>query len=165
MIVTGSRGADPTVRYLNFGTVWDASGYGIRDNAGTLEFKNDGGSWASIQSVVNSIAGMWVTSGNNIYNTNTGNVGIGTTNPTQRLDLGGGNIAMGYTHVHKDCGTVFFCSVACPAQKKVLGGGCSIYGAWALTYGFPDSESTWMCQEDHTPNVGLIAYAICADIR
>jgi hypothetical protein len=41
MIVTGSRGADPTVRYLNFGTVWDASGYGIRDNDGTLEFKND----------------------------------------------------------------------------------------------------------------------------
>ncbi len=35
---------------------------------------------------------QWTTSGNNIYNTNFGNVGIGTTNPGAKLELGGGNI-------------------------------------------------------------------------
>ncbi len=35
-------------RYLNFGTTAGTSGYGIRDNAGTIEFKNSGGSWTGI---------------------------------------------------------------------------------------------------------------------
>lgn len=34
-------------RYLNFGDTSGPSGYGIRDNAGTIELKNDGGSWAA----------------------------------------------------------------------------------------------------------------------
>src|SRR5271165_2633639 len=33
--------------YLNFGTVDSSSGYGIRDNGGTIECKNSGGSWAA----------------------------------------------------------------------------------------------------------------------
>jgi hypothetical protein len=37
-----------TPRYLNFGTANGSSGYGIRDNAGTLEFKNSTGAWSSI---------------------------------------------------------------------------------------------------------------------
>ncbi|WP_153796808.1 hypothetical protein [Foetidibacter luteolus] len=36
-----------------------------------------------------SAKGQWTTSGNNIYNDNTGNVGIGVTNPTQKLQLNG----------------------------------------------------------------------------
>ena len=35
-------------RYVNFGTATSSSGYGFRDNSGVLEFKNSGGSWASI---------------------------------------------------------------------------------------------------------------------
>lgn len=38
--------------YLNWGTTSGSSGYGIRDNAGTVEFKNSGGSWASMQSTI-----------------------------------------------------------------------------------------------------------------
>jgi hypothetical protein len=34
--------------YLNFGTTTGTSGYGFRDNAGTLEFKNSGGVWNSV---------------------------------------------------------------------------------------------------------------------
>jgi hypothetical protein len=33
--------------------------------------------------------GYWALSGTNIYNTNTGNVGIGTTTPSQKLDVAG----------------------------------------------------------------------------
>ena len=34
-------------------------------------------------------AGLWIESGNNIYNSNSGNVGIGVTNPTQKLHVDG----------------------------------------------------------------------------
>jgi len=34
--------------YLNFDTTLGSAGYGIRDNAGTVEFKDSGGLWASI---------------------------------------------------------------------------------------------------------------------
>jgi Chaperone of endosialidase len=35
--------------YLNFGTIDASSGYGIRDNGGTIECKNSGGSWSACQ--------------------------------------------------------------------------------------------------------------------
>ena len=37
-----------TSKYLNFNIVVGSSGYGFRDNPGTMEFKNSGGSWASV---------------------------------------------------------------------------------------------------------------------
>ncbi|TSC69506.1 MAG: hypothetical protein G01um101456_187 [Parcubacteria group bacterium Gr01-1014_56] len=37
-----------TTNYLNFGTVAGSSGYGIRNNSGTIEFKNSGGAWAGV---------------------------------------------------------------------------------------------------------------------
>lgn len=36
--------------YLNFGTTVGSGGYGLRDNAGTMEFKNTGGDWQGIGS-------------------------------------------------------------------------------------------------------------------
>jgi hypothetical protein len=61
-------------RYLNFGTATSSSGYGIRDNAGEMEYKNLGGSWASL-------GGQWTsTSTASIYYS--GKVGIGTQSPS-----------------------------------------------------------------------------------
>lgn len=37
-------------QYLNFGTTSGSSGYGIRDNNGTIEFKHESGSWSAISS-------------------------------------------------------------------------------------------------------------------
>lgn len=34
--------------YANWGTTLGTDGYGLRDNAGTLQFKNSGGSWAAL---------------------------------------------------------------------------------------------------------------------
>ena len=82
----GSTGSNA---YLNFGGTGGSSGYGIRDNGGLLEFKNSGGSWASLQSTIFSLVGTWVASGNNIYNTNSDNVGIGTIGPQAKLDVSG----------------------------------------------------------------------------
>jgi hypothetical protein len=39
-----------TSKYLNFNTTSGSSGYGIRDNAGAIEFKNSGGTWTAIGS-------------------------------------------------------------------------------------------------------------------
>jgi len=44
LLINGSN------HYINFGTISGASGYGFRDNAGTMEFKDSGGSWASFGS-------------------------------------------------------------------------------------------------------------------
>lgn len=40
----------PANSYRNFGATNGSSGYGIRDNSGTLEFKNSGGSWSAFGS-------------------------------------------------------------------------------------------------------------------
>ena len=34
--------------YINWGSGTDVSGYGIRDNAGTIEMKNSGGAWTAV---------------------------------------------------------------------------------------------------------------------
>lgn len=49
----GASGMDLLIlgssRYINFNTVTGTSGYGIRDNGGTIECKNSGGSWSACQ--------------------------------------------------------------------------------------------------------------------
>lgn len=43
--------------------------------------------------VILTTSAQWTTSGTNIFNTNTGNVGIGTSNPNSKLDLQGLNVS------------------------------------------------------------------------
>ena len=43
--------------YLNFGATAGANGYGIRDNTGTLEFKNTGGGWNNFTNSVLNVLG------------------------------------------------------------------------------------------------------------
>lgn len=71
--------------YLNWGTTAGAAGYGIRDHAGVLEFKNSGGTWASLQSLLYG-GTQWTTGSGFIYY-NGGNVGIGTASPGKQLDV------------------------------------------------------------------------------
>ena len=79
--------------YLNWGATSGTNGYGIRESGGALEFKNSGGSWQTLQAIVSGLlgggAGSWTLSGNNLYNTNTGNVGIGNTGSAYKLDVSG----------------------------------------------------------------------------
>ena len=49
---TGSITLFGSNRYLSFNSNADSSGYGLRDNSGTLEFKNSGGSWANLNTVI-----------------------------------------------------------------------------------------------------------------
>ena len=43
-----------TNKYLNFNNLSGSSGYGFRDNSGTMEFKNSGGSWGSMVGYVSA---------------------------------------------------------------------------------------------------------------
>lgn len=46
LAVFGNAILSGTSRYLNFGTTAGATGYGIRDNTGTMEVKDSSGAWA-----------------------------------------------------------------------------------------------------------------------
>src|SRR5208337_329235 len=112
---SGTDGTPPA--YLNFGSTAGTNGYGIRNNAGTLEFKNLSGSWGSLNVTLTNLmqvngitpnglgqitsikfgdgttqttaggTGVWATNGSNIYNTNAGNVGIGISAPAASLHV------------------------------------------------------------------------------
>jgi hypothetical protein len=62
LAVFGNAILSGTSRYLNFGDTPGSSGYGIRDNAGVMEFKNGGGAWSSI---TNSIQTFFASTSSN----------------------------------------------------------------------------------------------------
>lgn len=99
LAVFGNAVLAGTNSYLNFGASSGSNGYGVRDNNGTLEFKNSGGSWSSIQSTVFNLMGSgassWAANGTNMYNTNTGGIGINTSNPQAKLDVNGSTLLEG----------------------------------------------------------------------
>ncbi|MFI5161197.1 MAG: hypothetical protein ACHQHN_07960, partial [Sphingobacteriales bacterium] len=57
-------------------------------------------SFIAIVSAVNFSQAQWTTSGSNIYNSNTGNVGVGTTNPVFKLDVVGNFRATSGGHIN-----------------------------------------------------------------
>ncbi len=44
--------------YLNFGATAGTNGYGIRDNAGTLEFKDNAGIWKNLTTAITTVLGI-----------------------------------------------------------------------------------------------------------
>ena len=94
--VAGNIGLDAS-SYINYGDTDGTSGYGFRDNSGTVEFKNSGGSWTAIptssglsgsgtSSYIPKFTGS-TTLGNSLIYDNATNIGIGTTGPDRLLDL------------------------------------------------------------------------------
>jgi len=49
LIIHGNVRVPQTNSYWNFGSTWGSSGYGLRDNNGTIQVKNSGGGWGDIQ--------------------------------------------------------------------------------------------------------------------
>lgn len=66
-----------------------AKGLLVFDTDLSTFFFYNGSAWAQFNSNGNEGASQWITSGNNIYNSNTANVGLGTSSPTYKLDLVG----------------------------------------------------------------------------
>ena len=74
-------GSGPTVDLTAFLDNSDAQTLSVSGSSITISNGN---------SVAIPTSSSWTTSGNNIYNSNSGNVGIGTTNPIYSLDVNGG---------------------------------------------------------------------------
>jgi hypothetical protein len=66
VITIGNSLLSGTDRYLNFNTTVGTTGYGFRDNSGTMEYKNSGGSWTSFAAGGSSASGVFATSTDNI---------------------------------------------------------------------------------------------------
>lgn len=66
--------------YFNFGTTTGASGYGLRDNGGIVQFKNDGGSWIGLGAGGGGGASAWATT--------TDSLAVYTTDPSQTVIVG-----------------------------------------------------------------------------
>ena len=67
----------------------------------SLQYDTNEGRWivkSSSQGAVGSGVSYWNTDGTNIYNNNTGNVGIGTTAPSDKLTVETNNNSYGITH-------------------------------------------------------------------
>ncbi len=80
--------------YHNFGSAVGYWGYGIRDNGGIIQFKNNGGTWTNLGGSSGG-SGQWTDAGTYIHANNAtnvvisdaGNVGVGTTSPNYQLHL------------------------------------------------------------------------------
>lgn len=137
--------------YLNWGATSGTNGYGIRDNAGALEFKNSGGTggdngWQTLQAIVSGLvgggAGSWTLSGNDLYNNNTGKVGIGTASPTAKLTV---------------VGSGDFASIV-PTLNLLGTGDGAQYAALNLSAGTAGTTNTWGIQHLQSGNLSFGYY-------
>ena len=133
-------------------------------------------------------SGYWAASGNNIYNINPDNVGIGTTAPTQKLDVTGyvkgrSGLCIGddcrsnwmpntITVRAEACGSAHDIVANCPHGSVLIGGGYELYG-WSGAFedgkyqNSPDSsfprDNSWVVHAGGSAAGSCFrAYAICA---
>ena len=66
-----------------------ATGLEVFDNTVDSLYIYNGTKWANISTAASGGSSQWTTSGSNIYNGNTANVGIGKTSPSYKLDVTG----------------------------------------------------------------------------
>lgn len=100
-----------------------------------------------------------------------GNIGLGTTTPTARLDtnngninVGSGTVSMGYETRSVLCNGVATCDILCSGTKKVLGGGCSVSsGTDRIVATYPSADNKWTCTASAVTNI--TGYVICANIQ
>jgi hypothetical protein len=87
------NGTSPT--YLNFGSTAGFNGYGIRDNSGTMEFKNSGGSWTGLTATAVNVLGIGAVSqikfADGTTQTTAPNAGGITAITTASCNMGGGS--------------------------------------------------------------------------
>ncbi|MBM4252106.1 MAG: hypothetical protein FJ146_09060 [Deltaproteobacteria bacterium] len=96
----------------------------------------------------------------------TSRVGIGTTAPTQALDIGGGNISMGWERIVTTCSGYIggsACTATCTGTKRATGGGCELSGSWSPMYSVTGDNSYQCYTQNNQTFVKATVY--CANIR
>lgn len=92
-----------------------------------------------------------------------GKVGIGTASPSERLDLGGGNIKMGYTQVSVVGANSTQTTATCPSGMRATGGGVWPVTNWTAPIGSePSGNNAW---NGYQSSGAVRVTVICANIR
>ncbi|AXK81573.1 hypothetical protein DW352_14230 [Pseudolabrys taiwanensis] len=136
-------------------------GIGVNQSTGLTEIYNSQGS-AGISFNIGDGSQTFQNNPEVLRITESGSVGIGTTNPSERLDLGGGNIKVGYQQVVNNCGSAVDCVATCPAGKYVTGGGCWLMSAWVSYQHEPTGNNAYHCMANGS---SVRVTAICANVR
>jgi site-specific recombinase XerD len=145
--------------YINWGATEGTSGYGFRDNSGTIQYKNSGGAWGNIGG--GGAAGMWqentgaisqlnntwdvligstatssalvkfpgITGGDVIFNAG-GNVGIGTTAPGEELEVVGD---VGAQRFVDTASATYYLDPAATGTSLIVDGNMISNGAFSIT--------------------------------
>jgi hypothetical protein len=71
-------------QYLNFGNMTGTAGFGLRNDAGIIQFKHAGGVWSAL------VASPWISDGSSLSFSG-GPVGIGSSAPAAQLYVSGGS--------------------------------------------------------------------------
>lgn len=145
LAVFGNAILSGTSLYFNFGTTPGSSGYGIRDNAGTMELKNSGGSWTSISGAIQSYFAAGSTNTINQIK-----FADGTTQTT--APVAGGISAVTTATCNASAGP---CTVSCPATYFRTG--CAVNNVNASAV--PSGTNACACS---SAGIGGTCYASCA---
>ncbi len=124
LAVFGNAILNGASRYLNFGTTAGSSGYGIRDNAGTLEFKNSDGNWQSmaggpIKQLVTATYGVQTSVAGGTYQDTGLSATITPTSPTSKIIIRT-DIPMGYGGTCNAGGAAYFNIIRNGVQIKEM---------------------------------------------
>lgn len=108
-------------------------------------------------------------SGNLFWDNTNNRLGIGTTSPSQRLDLGGGNISMGYeidTNTVPANSSIGWYYATCSSGKQVLGGACTSSSGGYPTNTTISGTTQYGCYvaSGYTSSSYLVQ-AVCANIK
>lgn len=148
-------------RYLNFGTTTGSGGFGVRNNNGVMEFKNETDEeWTPIGSGGDDSA--WTHSGNDISFTD-GLVGIGTEADTAALTVSGGDTSSDFVRTAHYGGADYRDVVPYPAGPLVFGlteDGTSVDALISMDYPGPLENVDSYATEDTGVRLAADGYLI-----
>ena len=140
-----------TSRYINFDTTVGTSGYGLRDNGGTMEFKNSAGSWTAFGGggITNSAANneLMKSDGTNavssgLFSTSNGNITLGTgiSGANRVFTSDGSATNVGTQFVNKGSGIFDFSGQVAMKENAALAAGLFVCYLGAGSYSSPENQ-------------------------